>query len=143
MVAPASPALAIAALALWPTLRPKSDPEAEPWREFVPWCGSRRSPILIEGEVRERFLLLMSEVFAQHNVQHIIRIFTRGEEGSFEGVPWPLDDIEDNAQPKLVSAIAFGVTTDDVFFPPPPALVTAIEATTQQFGPFSRRDAAG
>jgi hypothetical protein len=139
-------ALTVALLVLWPALHREPRPEPEVWREFIPWCGSNRNPIWIEGEVRERFLWLMSKVFVQYNVQHVIRdgrIFTKGE-GSLDGAPRPLEDIENNAQPKVVSDIAFGVTIDDVHFPPPPALVAAIAATADHFGgPYPRRNAEG
>jgi hypothetical protein len=115
-------------LALWLALRP----EPEVWREFVPWCGSNRNPIPIEGALRERFLWLMSKVYTRHNVEHVIRdgrIYTRGE-GSFDGRPETLLDIESNAQPKVVSDIA-------------EALVEAIRASEPRFGPFPPRNEKG
>jgi hypothetical protein len=138
-------ALALAVLIGWLSLRPEPRPEPEGWREFIPWCGSNRNPLFVKGEVRERFLWLMSRVFARWNVEHIIRdgrIFTRGE-GYYEGGPISVMDIEDNAQWKVVTDIAGGVTIDDVFFPPPAALIAAIAATTDRFGPFPRRNAEG
>jgi hypothetical protein len=129
----------------WLGLRPAFRPEPEGWREFVPWCGSNRNPIAIEGELRERFLWLMSEVFVRWNVEHVIsdgRILTKGE-GSFNGASTSLLDVENNAQWKVVSAIAAGVTIDDVYFPPPPMLLKAISATEAHYGPFPRRDEKG
>jgi hypothetical protein len=133
-----------ALLALWLTLRPEH-PAPEAWREFVPWCGANRSPISIQGELRERFLWLMSEAFARWKVEHIIRrgrIFTTGK-GSFNGEPVSVLEIEDNAQWRVVSAIASGVTIDDAHFPPPSALIEEIRTSEQYFGPFPRRDEKG
>jgi hypothetical protein len=132
-------------LALWPILRPELRVAEELWREFVPWCGSNRNPLPVEGELRERFVWLMSEVFTQWEVEHVIRsgrIFTKGE-GSSNGMPMSLLDIENNAQWKVVSDIATGVTIDDVYFPPPPALVEAIRASEPYYGPFPQRDETG
>jgi hypothetical protein len=130
------------ALALWLALRP----EPEVWQEFVPWCGSRHKPIYIAGEPRERFLLLMSDVFDSVGMEHTIkngRLFVR-DTASFDGmVSWSVLEVGMNFPWKVVSDIADGVTIDDVHFPPPPALVEAIRATEPRFGPFPRRNEKG
>jgi hypothetical protein len=88
----------------------------------------------------------MSGVFARNKVQHIIRdgrIFTKGE-GLVGGRTETIEEIEDNSQSKVVSDIAFGVTIDDVYFPPPSALAAAITASADRFGgPYPRLDANG
>lgn len=116
-----------------------------PLREYVPWCGSPFHPTYIRGEVRERFMLRMIESFDSDGVEIVIRggrIFTRGE-GTLAGKPLSVLDIENNAQWKIVDDIARGMTIDDVYFPPPPALVEAIRATEPYFGPFPQRDEHG
>jgi len=126
-------------LVAWSVLRP------EPLREYVPWCGSSHDPIRIEGEVRERFSLLMGEIFDSFGVERITRdgrIFLRGD-GVSEGQRWPLVDIEMNFRHRVVATIAEGVTIDEVFFPPPPGLVHAIRASEPFYGPFPRRDEKG
>jgi hypothetical protein len=132
--------LALVLLIAWSVLlRP------EPLREYVPWCGGSRDPVRIEGEVRERFSLLMGEVFDSFGVERVTRdgrIFLRGE-GILEGRPWPVVNIEMNFQHRVVGTIAEGVTIDEVFFPPPPALVQAIRESEQFYGPFPRRDEKG
>jgi hypothetical protein len=130
--------LAIGGLALWIVLKPA------PWREFVPWCGSIRDPDRIERPIRERFLLLMAEVFTDLGMENAIkdgRLFTRGDE-SFDGeLHWMIADIETNFQHRVVQS--FGVDIDDVFFPPPPALIAEIRATEKFYGPFPRRNEEG
>lgn len=135
----ATASLAIVTLACWLAWQP------EPWREFAPWCGTRRNPVPIEGEIRERFLLLMSDVFDSFAVEQLMRdgrMFVRGE-GFAHGRNWDLNDIERNFQHRVVGAIAEGVTIDDVFFPPPPALIEAIRASEHAYGPYPRRDERG
>ena len=135
----AAASIAMAALASWFASRP------EPWEEFAPWCGSSFDRTRIEGPVRERFLLLIGDVFDSFAVERLVRdgrIFLRGE-GFAHGRDWPLVDIEMNFQHRVVGAIADGVTIDEVFFPPPRALIAAIRASEPIHGPFPRRDEKG
>lgn len=138
-IATASLALALSALVGWLVLRP------EPWREFVPWCGRSFNRTLIEGPIRERFLLLMGNVFDSFAVERLMRdgrMFLRGE-GFADGRSWSLDAIEMNFQHRIVGNIARGITIDDVFFPPPPALIEEIRASEAFYGPYPRRDEQG
>lgn len=132
--------LTVGALALWHVSKP------EPWREFIPWCGSVLDPRRIEGPARERFLLLMADVFTDLGMENAIRngrLFTRGDD-SFDGtIHWTVDDIESNFQHRVVQNIAFGVTIDDVFFPPPVILTAEIRASEEFYGPFPMRDEKG
>lgn len=132
-------ALATMGLALWSVFRP------EPLREYVPWCGGFRHPMPIEGEVRERFMLLMSQVFDDFGIERVMRegrMFLRGE-GFSDGHRWSQAEVERNFQHRVVGAIAEGVTIDDVFFPPPAALIEAIRASEAAYGPYPRRDEQG
>lgn len=131
--------LIVTVLASWLAFRP------DPWRTFVPWCGRSFDQTFIEGAVRERFLLLMGRVFDSFEVEHSIRdgrMFVRGE-GFAHGRTWPLVNIEMNFQHRVIYQIAEGVTIDEVFFPPPPALTAAIRESERYFGPFPLRDEKG
>ena len=130
--------LAVAALASWVSLKP------EPWREYVPWCGSLNEPTYIKGPIRERFLLLMDKAFDEYRVERLVRdgrMFVRKNETYDHR--WSIEEIELNYQHRMVQNIASGVTIDDVFFPPPPALTAELRATEQFFGPFPRRNERG
>lgn len=97
-----------------------------------------------KGPIRERFLLLMDKAFDEYRVERLVRdgrMFVRKNETYDHR--WSIEEIELNYQHRMVQNIALGVTIDDVFFLPPPALTAELRATEQFFGPFLRRNERG
>jgi hypothetical protein len=116
-----------------------------PTMRYVPSCGSWLST-RIEGPLRERYLFLMTGVFDSEDVFYVRRgdnIYLRYF-SFFDG-----NELFDryhvllNFQPKMASAIAEGVTIDDVFFPPPARLMELIRATEDEHGPYPKRTEEG